>query len=102
MSDRYADHAQVLAVRHHIKLFADPRIDRDHARRDIRKQGLHHRAAPLKLEPDDLPTLGELCALQRRRSDMAGLAWALERRGIPGGLGGVPRGPDFSVASYRL
>lgn len=34
----------------------------------------------LKVEVDDLPVLGELCGLQRRRSDMAGLAWALERR----------------------
>lgn len=34
----------------------------------------------LKLEPDDLPVLGELTALERRRSDMAGLAWALEQR----------------------
>jgi tetratricopeptide (TPR) repeat protein len=34
----------------------------------------------LKAEPDDLPALGELCALQRKRSDMAGLAVALEER----------------------
>jgi tetratricopeptide (TPR) repeat protein len=34
----------------------------------------------LRLEPDDLPVLGELTALERRRSDMAGLAWALEQR----------------------
>ncbi|MBX7114119.1 MAG: flagellar hook-length control protein FliK [Myxococcaceae bacterium] len=34
----------------------------------------------LKVEVDDLPVLGELCGLQRRRADMAGLAWALERR----------------------
>jgi len=34
----------------------------------------------LKAEPDDLPTLGELCALQRKRSDMAGLATALQER----------------------
>ncbi|WNG50593.1 flagellar hook-length control protein FliK [Archangium minus] len=34
----------------------------------------------LKAEPDDLPTLGELCALQRKRADMAGLANALEDR----------------------
>ena len=34
----------------------------------------------LKAEPEDLPTLGELCALQRKRSDMAGLATALEER----------------------
>ncbi|WP_257458389.1 tetratricopeptide repeat protein [Archangium lipolyticum] len=34
----------------------------------------------LKAEPDDLPTLGELCALQRKRSDMAGLATALDDR----------------------
>jgi tetratricopeptide (TPR) repeat protein len=34
----------------------------------------------LKAEPEDLPSLGELCALQRKRSDMAGLATALEER----------------------
>jgi tetratricopeptide (TPR) repeat protein len=34
----------------------------------------------LKAEPDDLTTLGELCALQRKRADMAGLAVALEER----------------------
>lgn len=34
----------------------------------------------LRVEPDDLPVLGELTALERRRSDMAGLAWALEQR----------------------
>ncbi|MBN1207744.1 MAG: flagellar hook-length control protein FliK [Myxococcaceae bacterium] len=34
----------------------------------------------LKAEPGDLPSLGELCALQRKRSDMAGLATALEER----------------------
>ncbi|MBX7098094.1 MAG: flagellar hook-length control protein FliK, partial [Myxococcaceae bacterium] len=34
----------------------------------------------LEVEPLDLPVLGELCALERRRSDMQGLAWALERR----------------------
>ncbi|MHB8877643.1 MAG: tetratricopeptide repeat protein, partial [Myxococcaceae bacterium] len=34
----------------------------------------------LELEPDDLSTLGELCGLQRRRADMAGLAHALEQR----------------------
>lgn len=34
----------------------------------------------LKAEPDDLPALGELCALQRKRSDMGGLAVALEER----------------------
>lgn len=34
----------------------------------------------LKVEQDDLPVLGELTALERRRSDMAGLAWALEQR----------------------
>ncbi len=39
-------------------------------------------AEVLKVEPEDLPALGELCALQRRRADMAGLAWALERRAI--------------------
>ncbi|WP_224364763.1 flagellar hook-length control protein FliK [Hyalangium versicolor] len=34
----------------------------------------------LKAEPGDLPSLGELCTLQRKRSDMAGLASALEDR----------------------
>jgi tetratricopeptide (TPR) repeat protein len=34
----------------------------------------------LRVEPEDLPVLGELAALERRRSDMAGLAWALEQR----------------------
>ncbi|MFT3710585.1 MAG: flagellar hook-length control protein FliK [Archangium sp.] len=34
----------------------------------------------LKIEPDDLPVLGEITALERRRSDMGGLAWALEQR----------------------
>jgi tetratricopeptide (TPR) repeat protein len=34
----------------------------------------------LRAEPDDLPVLGELTALERRRNDMAGLAWALEQR----------------------
>jgi tetratricopeptide (TPR) repeat protein len=34
----------------------------------------------LRVEPDDLPVLGELAALERRRSDMVGLAWALEQR----------------------
>ncbi len=34
----------------------------------------------LRVEADDLPVLGELTALERRRSDMAGLAWALEQR----------------------
>ncbi|MFO0597953.1 MAG: flagellar hook-length control protein FliK [Myxococcaceae bacterium] len=34
----------------------------------------------LKIEADDLPVLGELTALERRRSDMSGLAWALEQR----------------------
>jgi tetratricopeptide (TPR) repeat protein len=34
----------------------------------------------LRVEADDLPVLGELAALERRRSDMAGLAWALEQR----------------------
>lgn len=34
----------------------------------------------LKLEPEDLTTLGELCALERRRADMAGLAQALSLR----------------------
>ncbi len=34
----------------------------------------------LRVEPDDLPMLGELTALERRRADMAGLCWALEQR----------------------
>ena len=34
----------------------------------------------LRAEPDDLPALGELCALQRKRADMSGLATALEMR----------------------
>ena len=34
----------------------------------------------LRVEPDDLPVLGELTAIERRRADMAGLAWALEQR----------------------
>jgi len=34
----------------------------------------------LVIEPEDLPALGELCALQRRRADVGGLAAALERR----------------------
>jgi tetratricopeptide (TPR) repeat protein len=34
----------------------------------------------LRLEPDDLVALGELCGLQRRRADMPGLASALEQR----------------------
>lgn len=34
----------------------------------------------LKLEPDDLPALGDLCGLERRRGDMHGLARALEQR----------------------
>jgi tetratricopeptide (TPR) repeat protein len=34
----------------------------------------------LAIEADDLAALGELCALQRRRADMDGLATALERR----------------------
>ncbi|MBL9037036.1 MAG: flagellar hook-length control protein FliK, partial [Archangium sp.] len=34
----------------------------------------------LRFEPDDLPVLGELTALERRRADMPGLAWALEQR----------------------
>lgn len=34
----------------------------------------------LRLEPDDLTAIGELCALQRKRSDMPGLAAALEDR----------------------
>lgn len=34
----------------------------------------------LKSEPEDLPALGELCGLHRRRADMNGLAAALEKR----------------------
>lgn len=34
----------------------------------------------LKVEPDDLPMLGELTALERRRADLPGLCWALEQR----------------------
>lgn len=34
----------------------------------------------LKVEPDDLPLLGELTALERRRADMPGLCWVLEQR----------------------
>jgi len=34
----------------------------------------------LRHEPDDLPTLAELCSVQRRRGDMDGLALALEQR----------------------
>lgn len=34
----------------------------------------------LRVEPDDLPVLGELTALERRRADMGGLAWVLEQR----------------------
>ena len=34
----------------------------------------------LRVEPDDLPVLGELTALERRRADMPGLSWALEQR----------------------
>lgn len=34
----------------------------------------------LKVDPHDLTTLGELCALQRKRSDMAGLALVLQER----------------------
>jgi len=37
-------------------------------------------AEVLRLEPDDLVALGELCGLQRRRADMPGLAAALEQR----------------------
>ncbi|MGO8968489.1 MAG: flagellar hook-length control protein FliK [Myxococcaceae bacterium] len=37
-------------------------------------------AEVLRLEPDDLVALGELCALQRKRADMPGLAAALEQR----------------------
>lgn len=36
----------------------------------------------LKVDREDLPALGELCALQRRRSDWAGLSWALEQRAV--------------------
>ncbi len=41
---------------------------------------VHSAREVLRVEPDDLPVLGELTALERRRSDMAGLAWALEQR----------------------
>jgi tetratricopeptide (TPR) repeat protein len=42
----------------------------------------------LRVEADDLPVLGELTALERRRADMAGLAWALEQRArVAEGLG---------------
>ncbi len=41
---------------------------------------VHAAREVLRFEPDDLPVLGELTALERRRSDMAGLAWALEQR----------------------
>jgi len=34
----------------------------------------------LRLEPDDLSAVGELCAVQRKRADVNGLAAALERR----------------------
>ncbi len=34
----------------------------------------------LAVEPEDLPVLGELTALERRRGDMPGLVWVLERR----------------------
>ena len=37
-------------------------------------------AEVLKAEPEDLPALGDLCAIQRKRSDMHGLAQALEQR----------------------
>ncbi len=37
-------------------------------------------AEVLRLEPDDLVALGELCGLQRRRADMPGLAAALQQR----------------------
>lgn len=42
----------------------------------------------LRVEPEDLPVLGELTALERRRADMAGLAWVLEQRSrVAEGLG---------------
>ncbi|TQF15354.1 flagellar hook-length control protein FliK [Myxococcus llanfairpwllgwyngyllgogerychwyrndrobwllllantysiliogogogochensis] len=41
---------------------------------------VHSLQEVLRAEPDDLPALGELCALQRKRADMAGLAVALEER----------------------
>lgn len=42
----------------------------------------------LRVEPDELPVLGELTALERRRADMGGLAWALEQRArVAEGLG---------------
>jgi tetratricopeptide (TPR) repeat protein len=45
----------------------------------------------LKVEREDLPALGELCALQRRRSDWAGLSWALEQRSIAAEAAGDKR-----------
>ena len=41
---------------------------------------VHAAREVLRVEPDDLPVLGELTALERRRSDMGGLSWALEQR----------------------
>lgn len=52
----------------------------------------------LKLEPEDLTTLGELCALERRRADMAGLASALSRRAGAAEAQGEPR---VAAASLR-
>lgn len=51
----------------------------------------------LKVEPDDLPSLGELCAIQRRRADMSGLAAALEARAA-----GAERSGDKRLASAAL
>ncbi len=60
-------HARRLAV-----AARDLAFDLDRAARAFREV--------LRHEPDDLPALGELTALERRRADMAGLAWALEQR----------------------
>ncbi|MFZ5471849.1 MAG: flagellar hook-length control protein FliK [Myxococcota bacterium] len=51
----------------------------------------------LTLEPDDLPALGELCGLQRRRTDMNGLATALEKR-----AGAAERQGDKRLAAAAL
>ena len=45
----------------------------------------------LKIEPDDLLAWGELCALQRRRADMPGLASALASRARVAETQGDPR-----------
>ncbi|MDP2273446.1 MAG: flagellar hook-length control protein FliK [Archangium sp.] len=52
---------------------------------------VHAAREVLRVEPDDLPVLGELTALERRRSDMAGLAWALEQRARVGENAGDKR-----------